>query len=130
MAARHAHAQVEPLTADAQAVLAPFAARRDLGDLVQVAAGLAHPRKIATEVALHARAECAAKSASIGLSRTSAALEIIDGARPGSKRAEVGPGTEDDNERPWCFTAVGGPRAALTKGGDAWEARSTNCAAG
>jgi len=40
VAARHAHPQVHPLAADAQAVFASFAARRDVGDLVEV--GAAH----------------------------------------------------------------------------------------
>src|SRR5438445_12439175 len=40
--ARHAHAEVHPAAADAQAVLAPLAARRDIGDLVEVTAVFAH----------------------------------------------------------------------------------------
>src|SRR2546423_2956376 len=42
VATRHAHPQVHPLAADAQAVLAPGAARGDVDDLVEVRAGLAH----------------------------------------------------------------------------------------
>src|SRR5215207_2442316 len=42
--AGHAHAQVHPLAADAQAVLAALAARRHVGDLVEMAAGLVHAK--------------------------------------------------------------------------------------
>ena len=40
--AGHAQPQVQPSPADAQAVLAPFATRRDVDDLVEVSARLSH----------------------------------------------------------------------------------------
>src|SRR3954454_12428338 len=40
--ARHAHPQVDPLAADAQAVLAALAARRDIGDLIEVTTRVGH----------------------------------------------------------------------------------------
>jgi hypothetical protein len=40
--ARHAHPKVDPLAADAHAVFASRAARRDVGYLIEVTTGLAH----------------------------------------------------------------------------------------
>src|SRR5690606_14943437 len=42
VAAAHAQAKVDPLPADAQAVLAPVAGRGDVGDGVEVGAGVSH----------------------------------------------------------------------------------------